>query len=317
MALTKQDAVRLYQILHKRNPESDAVAESVAGHSENPVDVVEWICSSEEFLNRQAGVGREILRGNQEIPSVDVQTMCDAASMNELLRRVVDICSRFGEADPYWSVLTDDRYRMDRIDDHMQDFFETGQQSLSLLTHALTRNEIDPESIRSVLEVGCGVGRVTVHLAERFSRVVGVDVSPGHLEAAQQAVQAFGRTNVELVHLTQIQDIGRLPKVDCLYSLLVLQQNPPPLIREMLLGYLDRVNPGGVAYFQVPVMAPGYRYEVAEHLQHGGAGIEEHLIPQRVIFEVLGSLGYQVLEVLPDAWVGLPALSCSFLARRS
>ena len=215
-----------------------------------------------------------------------------------------------------WSVLTDSRYRIDQIDDHMREFFDTGRQSAQLLTHALTRNNIDPASIKSVLELGCGVGRVTVHLADQFSRVVGVDISPGHLRAAAQAARMFGKTNIELVHLTRIEAIRDLPKADCLYTVIVLQHNPPPVIKVMLEGLLDRVNTGGIAYFQVPVLAPGYRYEVAEHLAQGGEDIEQHAIPQHVVFEVLRSRGYEVLEVVPDTWVSLPTLSCSFLARR-
>src|ERR671936_920920 len=37
------------------------------------------------------------------------------------------------------------------------------------------------------VEVGCGPGRMTRHLAERFDRVVAVDVSPGMLALAGRA----------------------------------------------------------------------------------------------------------------------------------
>ena len=316
MSLTKQDVLRLYRILLHREPESDATAESVLRQFGEPVDVVEWISNSAEFAGRQAETGREITRRNHDIPAFDVQTECDVASLEKLLERVAHTFSEYGESDPYWSVLTDSRYRMEQIDDHMREFFETGQQSAQLLTHALTRNDIAPSSIRSVLELGCGVGRVTVHLADQFNRVVGVDISHGHLEAARQACRAFGKTNIELVHLARIEAIRDLPKVDCLYTIIVLQHNPPPVIKVMLEGLLDRVNQGGIAYFQVPVLAPGYQYHVAEHLRQGGEDIEQHAIPQRVVFEVLSALGYELLEVLPDTWVSLPALSCSFLARR-
>ena len=317
MSLTKQDAVRLYQILHKRDPESEAITDGVVAQFSNAVDAVEWISNSTEFSNRQAEAGQRVLRKNQDIAAVDVQTQCDTPSLELLLQRVAQTFGAYGESDPYWSVLTDSRFRMDQVDAHLREFFDTGRQSALLLTHALTRNGIDPSSIGSVLELGCGVGRVTVHLAEQFPRVIGVDISLGHLAAARRAAGSFARTNIELVHLPRIEAVHDLPRVDCLYTVIVLQHNPPPVIRVMLEGLLDRVNPGGVAYFQVPVLTPGYRYDVAEHLQKGGKDIEQHAIPQRVVFEVLRKLGYEVLEVLPDTWVSLPTLSCSFLARRS
>src|SRR3989441_13071195 len=44
------------------------------------------------------------------------------------------------------------------------------------------------------LEVGCGPGRMTAGLAERFGAVVALDVSPAMLERARSAVAAL---NVE------------------------------------------------------------------------------------------------------------------------
>jgi SAM-dependent methyltransferase len=317
MSLTKQDAVRLYQILLKRDPESDAISDGVVTRFSNAVDAVKWITKSTEFSNRQEDAARQVLRKNQDVAVVDVQTQCDTPSLELLLERVAQTFGAYGESDPYWSVLTDNRFRMDQVDANKREFFETGRQSAQLLIHAMTRNGIDPSSIRSVLELGCGVGRVTVHLANQFPRVIGVDISHGHLAAARQASESFGKTNIELVHLPRIEAIHDLPRVDCLYTVIVLQHNPPPVIRVMLEGLLDRINPGGIAYFQVPVLTPGYKYQVSEHLQNGGEDIEQHAIPQRVVFEVLRKYGFEVLEVMPDTWVSLPTLSCSFLARRS
>ena len=38
----------------------------------------------------------------------------------------------------------------------------------------------------TVLEIGCGAGRLTKHLVNDYGRVIGVDVSPGMLEAARK-----------------------------------------------------------------------------------------------------------------------------------
>src|SRR5438094_9465912 len=40
------------------------------------------------------------------------------------------------------------------------------------------------------VEVGCGPGRMTRHLAERFDRVIAIDVSPGMLAQARAGVTA-------------------------------------------------------------------------------------------------------------------------------
>ena len=101
MPVTRQDAVRLYQILLNREPESEAVAEGVVRQFSNPVDVVEWISGSVEFANRQAEAGRTVFRQNQDIATFDVQTDCDARSLELLLERVADTFSKYGESDPY------------------------------------------------------------------------------------------------------------------------------------------------------------------------------------------------------------------------
>src|SRR3989442_10706589 len=53
----------------------------------------------------------------------------------------------------------------------------------------------DPRG-RTCVEVGCGPGRMTRHLAQRFDRVVAVDVSPAMLRLASAGVDS---PNVEFV----------------------------------------------------------------------------------------------------------------------
>lgn len=60
-------------------------------------------------------------------------------------------------------------------------------------------------SDRSVLDLGCGVGRVLTWLARRASHVVGVDVAPGMLARARRRV--IGYPHVEL----KVGDIAAVP----------------------------------------------------------------------------------------------------------
>jgi len=48
-----------------------------------------------------------------------------------------------------------------------------------------------------VLDYGCGVGRWTLWFARKVQRVVGVDISPKMVEAARQAADTAGISNVE------------------------------------------------------------------------------------------------------------------------
>jgi SAM-dependent methyltransferase len=108
------------------------------------------------------------------------------------------------------------------------------------------------------VEVGCGPGRMTGALAERFDQVVAVDVSPAMLERARAAVSA---ANVRFVavsgeRLDGIED----GTADTLVCYLVLQHLPE---REVIEGFVREfarvLSPGGEAYVQVPVLGPAGR----------------------------------------------------------
>jgi SAM-dependent methyltransferase len=103
------------------------------------------------------------------------------------------------------------------------------------------------------VEVGCGPGRMTGALAERFDRVVAVDVSPAMLERARAAVAA---PNVEFRAVSG----DRLDGVedglaDTLVCYLVLQHLPSAAVVRSHLRELARVlAPTGEAFVQVPVL---------------------------------------------------------------
>jgi ubiquinone/menaquinone biosynthesis C-methylase UbiE len=108
------------------------------------------------------------------------------------------------------------------------------------------------------VEVGCGPGRMTAVLAERFDRVVAVDVSAGMLDRARAGVTA---TNVDF----RLVSGDRLDTVedgiaDTLVCYLVLQHLPE---RRVVLRYLEEFGrvlaEDGNAFVQLPVLRPGIR----------------------------------------------------------
>jgi SAM-dependent methyltransferase len=103
------------------------------------------------------------------------------------------------------------------------------------------------------VEVGCGPGRMTDALAERFDEVLALDVSPAMLERARAEVSA---ANVRFLAVSG----ERLDGVDdgiagTLVCYLVLQHLPS---RRVVASYLEEfarvLAPGGEAFVQVPVL---------------------------------------------------------------
>lgn len=107
------------------------------------------------------------------------------------------------------------------------------------------------EPHESVLDIGCGVGRLTRALASRAHRTYGLDVSREMLRLAEEHNAAL--PNVEWLH-GDGQGLSVLPdaSVDGCFSHVVFQHIPDP---EITMGYVREMGrvlrAGGWALFQV------------------------------------------------------------------
>jgi ubiquinone/menaquinone biosynthesis C-methylase UbiE len=77
-----------------------------------------------------------------------------------------------------------------------------------------------------VLDLGCGHGELTLALAERARRAVGVDREPGYLTLARELARERGVTNVRFVNFTFAGDGARLPLPDASVTLVVNRRGP-------------------------------------------------------------------------------------------
>jgi SAM-dependent methyltransferase len=103
------------------------------------------------------------------------------------------------------------------------------------------------------VEVGCGPGRMTGALAERFDRVLALDVSPAMLERAREAVPAPNVTFQAVAgdRLDGVQD-GIAGVLVCY---LVLQHLPSAaVVRSYLREFARVLAPRGEAFVQLPVL---------------------------------------------------------------
>ena len=106
------------------------------------------------------------------------------------------------------------------------------------------------------VEVGCGPGRMTSALAERFDSVVALDVSPEMIARAREEVTA---PNVEfrVVSGERLDGVGD-GSADVAVCYLVLQHLPARRLVCAYIRELARVlSPGGEAFVQLPVLDGG------------------------------------------------------------
>lgn len=128
------------------------------------------------------------------------------------------------------------------------EFWASGERNLEH-TLALFGDRIGPDD--RVLEIGCGMGRLTRPLAARAAHVTGVDVSAEMVRRARQALADLA--NVDLLVGTGT-DLAGIPDASAtvVYSFIVFQHIPDPAITCHYIREMGRVlEPGGWALFQI------------------------------------------------------------------
>ena len=307
-----------YRILLDREPENDAVVLEKANRFTCVRDLRHEFLHSEEFRYSDPQAYLPALTGNE--PPMQIEAVRSDAQLQQLFQHIQTTWQSLGETEPYWSVLSADQFTRAHIEATKEAFYHSGQYAVNLLFNTLRRHNIEPASFTSCLEYGCGLGRVTRWLAERFEHVVGYDISQSHLQYAQEYLNEQGLHNVAVHHLQYVHDLHTLPQTDVVYSIIVLQHNPPPIIAIILNALLRSLKPGGVAFIQVPTYQLGYSFSLQAYLSTAATqqNLEMHVLPQREVFEIVRQAGANVLEVLEDNWTGFGynSISNTFLIQK-
>jgi len=157
----------------------------------------------------------------------------------------------FAAREPYFAVLTHARYLREHFDPAAEaEFFDSGEAYVSEL-YGIVRTRVAPHfGPVTVLEYGCGVGRLLIPFARRATTVTGVDISPAMLDTARKHIAVAGVANVEL--LRTLEDDRTFDLVNCF---LVLQRLRCGEGLELLRQLTRRVREGGVGVFQFPYRA--------------------------------------------------------------
>jgi SAM-dependent methyltransferase len=86
------------------------------------------------------------------------------------------------------------------LDAHDSDPVRRGNRLRDQVSRSAVLRILRPGRGDTVLDLGCGVGRLAIPVAARARRVIGVDVSAKMIEAGRAALARTGLRNVELVH---------------------------------------------------------------------------------------------------------------------
>jgi SAM-dependent methyltransferase len=160
----------------------------------------------------------------------------------------------FASREPYFAVMTEPRFLRARFDAAAEaDFFQSGDEYVSDLYGTLLASVAPHFAPLTVLEYGCGVGRLLLPFARRAERVTGVDIAPSMLATAREHVDRAGARNVEL--LTAEAFAADTRTFDLVNCFLVLQRLRREDGLELLRALVRRVREGGVGVFHLPYRA--------------------------------------------------------------
>jgi ubiquinone/menaquinone biosynthesis C-methylase UbiE len=164
--------------------------------------------------------------------------------MTKPLSKYANEWKKNAEADAFWVILTDSRYYGKKWD--IKEFFATGEEEIGRIFRFMERQSIKPPS-GSFLDFGCGVGRASKALRERFQYGYGIDISPKMIDLARTHAE-----NVEFI-VNQTNSLNQFSdnSIDFIYSHIVLQHIPAEYQEKYIDEFLRILKPGGLSVFQV------------------------------------------------------------------
>jgi len=134
------------------------------------------------------------------------------------------------------------RFILDQYDGSQADFYASGAKHWNDMKDALSKVGISPHGI--AVEVGCGIGRMTGHIAQEFDKVYATDI------AANMIVKCPHIANVEFI-CTDSLDV--VPSgVDFVLSLIVFQHVPKVVFWNYVAESYHILKPGGIFCTQLP-----------------------------------------------------------------
>lgn len=152
-----------------------------------------------------------------------------------------------GSSDPMWAILADPAKKGNRWS--QEEFFESGRQDIQKILERLKSAAL-PISFGRALDFGCGIGRLTQALAEKFELVDGVDISDSMINHAKK-LNRF--PNKAFYHLNKRADLSLFQsnQYDFIFTLICLQHMPRSLQQKYIGEFVRLLKPGvGVLYFQ-------------------------------------------------------------------
>lgn len=168
--------------------------------------------------------------------------------MTPYFKRLSNKWNELCQYDPLWAILTDENKKDGKWDKN--EFFKTGEHEIDDIIKYINSFGLNINTERA-LDFGCGVGRLTLPLANYFKEVHGVDISQSYIDLADEYNDSKEKV---LYHVNESYDLKLFPDYyfDFIYTNITLQHIKPSISKKYIKEFLRILSPGGMLIFQLP-----------------------------------------------------------------
>ncbi len=179
-------------------------------------------------------------------------------------------------------------------DDDPVAFDESGREAADRLAPFLTLDA-------TVVDLGCGIGRVAMHAAPRCKALWAVDASPLMLRYARRRLAHLANVRFARSRGTSVPDVPN-GSVDLVYSLLVLQHVEREDAFLLLEDIRRMLRPGGTAYLTFPnLLSDTYLQAFTDYAHQGLSGrrARARFYTPEEVARIVPAAGLEVSSVEP------------------
>jgi 2-polyprenyl-3-methyl-5-hydroxy-6-metoxy-1,4-benzoquinol methylase len=218
----------------------------------------------------------------------------------------------FGKTEPWWSVLTDDRWKgMKDIPDKIKDEFYSSEIGISTVIKLLEKYGGMTKRNRA-LDFGSGVGRTALALKRNggFKHVTGVDQSLWHIQTARKEIKRLGQDQQIKFVLSGVDMLLALrgSLFDFVFSIIALQHMIPPLMVAYIEQFCDSLYPGSHGFFQIPtkLLADYSQFKCDFTWSMKEGGMQVWYLERDEVVSILKRRSCRVLEDFDFDMIGIP-----------
>ena len=158
----------------------------------------------------------------------------------------------FAAREPYFAVVTAPRFlRANLTPEYEREFFASGEILVDKIFSLVEAGLVPKFAPMSMLEYGCGVGRLAIPLSRRPGSVTAVDRSDVMLDLARREAERRGAGHI--VFQTPEAFAAASKKFDLVVCYHVLQRLRHGHGLDLIRQLVDRISAGGVGVFQWPL----------------------------------------------------------------